>query len=762
MNKNEILLVEDKTARFQRQSLNKIEDYVTYASELPGYESGKSYDFSQMSKYKLVILHNSILIDRGLVNDFPNFAQNSSSCFILFSGSYSIPKIIYNGKVLQIPVNLFYSQDLTSKLRTLDVNDNAMLLHFLNGDNSEMVIAHNWKMLQWMYPEGLPKDIAKHIGEYEIVQEEKDVNEIEDKGNGDQQDDTIKVLALHNNTLPNFQYDETRAYKSKGIEVDNFLVSSDDESEEYDAFISEFLDEYVFGEKQYNLIVLPVSFDRNNSLTSEGVRIACHIRLTPKWKHTRTPILFFSPDRLEELMKFVPCPSIFSTSNIFLSNANLLDDMLNDMPKAAHHSVMRESQYKDFLEKVKIESPANFKTHHSIANEWTLMQWKNMIDWQGNEPTIDEGDFMNRLHTKYMLQSLNCHTEDFPEEEKLPRKIEGISGKTIMLIDDEYDKGWKSILERILAASDANLVCFENFDSALRRDELIGRINQFIGTYRIKVDCYLIDLRLHDDDVEEKDSSLLTGHQVSKHIHGNNRGNQVVILTASNKVWNMKRELSDEYSARYYALKESPEMLLDHEQSKKLHQDFRDDIVKACQQSYIADFQSFVDRHTGINTYIDVLIDLLVLDKSVEKETLIPSMLLAEVATIEKYVVDHYEFSGTWMKIKGGAKLRDLNQTFLFKKDGMTPSNSINVQFPVGTVSEFGNWRFAPTNKNSSLTLIIAYLHYDLGIDVPTCKLFLTARKERNKHIAHNGGAITMNIEDVKTIFIEIIMKITW
>ena len=48
------------------------------------------------------------------------------------------------------------------------------------------------------------------------------------------------------------------------------------------------------------------------------------------------------------------------------------------------------------------------------------------------------------------------------------------------------------------------------------------------------------------------------------------------------------------------------------------------------------------------------------------------------------------------------------------------------------------------------------------GITIPICKLFLAARKERNTHIAHNGGTITMNIENVKTIFNEIIKKIPW
>lgn len=759
MNKNEILLVDDKAARFQRQTPNNIEDYVTYASELPGFEIGRQYDFSQFSKYKLVILHNSILIDRGLVNDFPEFAKSSNSSFILFSGNYSIPNIIYNGKVLQIPVNLFYSQDLALKFQSLDGTDNEMLLHFLYGDNSELAIAHNWKLLHWSYPEGLPKDVAKELAKYKIFQEEREIKDIEDTRDDNRRSGNKKILVLQNNTLPNFRYDGERTYESKGLEIDNFLINSDDESEEYDAFISSFLDEYVFLGKHYNLIVLPVSFDSNNSLTSEGLRIACHIRLTPKWKHTRTPILFFSPDSLEDLMKFVPYPSIFATGNIILSNANHIDDMLNDISKATQHIEMTESQYMDFLHKVKIERPANFKTHHSIANEWTLMQWSNMIDWQDNKPIIDSAKFLQRLHIKYMLQVLNKVTEDFGKSDKVQKKIEGICGKNIMLIDDEYDKGWKSILEKVLTASGANLACFENFDSSLSRDDLVVRINQFIDAYPSKVDCYLIDLRLNDDDVEEKDSSLLTGHRISKHIHGINRGNQVVILTASNKVWNMRRELSDEYGARYYALKESPEMLLNHDQSRKLYQDFCEDIVKACQQSYISDFQLFVDEHSGINTYIDVLIDLLVLDKSVEKTALIPSMLLAEVAAIEKYVVDNFEIRSHFICHLGGTAIRSLNKKIQFYYGSTDSRNPIDLKFSTALTN---SWKFAPSENNSTLTLIIDYLHNDLGITIPICKLFLAARKERNTHIAHNGGTITMNIENVKTIFNEIIKKIPW
>ena len=263
--------------------------------------------------------------------------------------------------------------------------------------------------------------------------------------------------------------------------------------------------------------------------------------------------------------------------------------------------------------------------------------------------------------------------------------------------------------------------------------------------------------------MEETDSSKLSGHRITDHIvndetHGN-RGRQVVILTASNKVWNMRKEI-EECGARYYALKESPEMQLTHEQSKNLFLDFCKDIQMACQQSYIARYQEFIDDNaTTINAYIDVLLSLLVSDRSIEKVKLIPSMLLAEVATIEKYVTGHYELSGGDFKEIGSSLSIPLTSTIQFQYDPTDSRNPINLKFIKTTPA---GWEVAKTAKGSTLTLIIAYLHHIIHRNDSICKLFLTARKERNTHIAHNGGTVSLGIDDVKSIFEEIIMKINW
>ena len=763
--KEKILLVEDKKSRFERQSPPKIEDYVTIMTDLPGYKVGQVYDFTNLDNYKLIILHNSILADKGLSNSFTQYAIKSDSFFILFSGNFSIPQIIYGGKVLKVPVNLFYSNELSNKIQALNEDEDSLMLHFLYGENFRKAIAHNEKQRRWLTPEKSQEKGAQCIeGKvFSGKQDEKTKEEQENAQNDNQIKNRIKVLVLQNDTLPSLPEDSNKIFENRCIDVENVNVKPDDENKDYDTFLSEFLGEYVFNGDSYDLIVMSVSFDNDNSLNCEGIRIACHIRLTQQWNNTHTPILFFTSDSLEELLPFAPYPSIFATSHIYLSKANNLTDMAEEMIVANKKGKMSDAQYYDFLSKVKIDRPSNHKTHHSIANEWTLMQWFNMIDWKGNRPEIENSDFLNRLHTKYMIQTLKCHPKDYATSDKLPMKINGIDNKTIMLIDDEYNKGWKAILSRIINASNAHLVCFEDFNKTLSRDDQINKINNFIDAYHNPIDCYIIDLRLHDEDVEETDSSKLSGHRITDHIvndetHGN-RGRQVVILTASNKVWNMRKEI-EECGARYYALKESPEMQLTHEQSKNLFLDFCKDIQMACQQSYIARYQKFIhDNATTINAYIDVLLSLLVSDRSIEKVKLIPSMLLAEVATIEKYVTGHYELSGGDFKEIGSSLSIPLTSTIQFQYDPTDSRNPINLKFIKTTPA---GWEVAKTAKGSTLTLIIAYLHHIIHRNDSICKLFLTARKERNTHIAHNGGTVSLGIDDVKSIFEEIIMKINW
>ncbi|MDZ7720323.1 MAG: hypothetical protein U5K72_16020 [Balneolaceae bacterium] len=53
-------------------------------------------------------------------------------------------------------------------------------------------------------------------------------------------------------------------------------------------------------------------------------------------------------------------------------------------------------------------------------------------------------------------------------------------------------------------------------------------------------DLFLVDLRLKGDLEENLNTTKLSGSKIAKKIKTKNKGNQVVVFTASNKAWNMK------------------------------------------------------------------------------------------------------------------------------------------------------------------------------------------------------------------------------
>src|SRR5690606_17315684 len=95
-----------------------------------------------------------------------------------------------------------------------------------------------------------------------------------------------------------------------------------------------------------------------------------------------------------------------------------------------------------------------------------------------------------------------------------------------------------------------------------------------------KFDLYLVDLRLNgleeDENLKTKEFS---GMKVLQKIKSLNEGNQVIIFTASNKVWNLK-SLLDAGADGYY-MKESPEYNFSRVISEQNYKDFKEN-VKAC------------------------------------------------------------------------------------------------------------------------------------------------------------------------------------
>ena len=103
-----------------------------------------------------------------------------------------------------------------------------------------------------------------------------------------------------------------------------------------------------------------------------------------------------------------------------------------------------------------------------------MFRWCDMLKWPEDIPQIADSGLEGSLYFKFLVARFGEH-DKFSKKNKYDIKIEGIEGKTILYIDDEYDKGWESILRTIFDYSKANFLCFKGFDKKISCADLIER-----------------------------------------------------------------------------------------------------------------------------------------------------------------------------------------------------------------------------------------------------------------------------------------------
>ena len=280
---------------------------------------------------------------------------------------------------------------------------------------------------------------------------------------------------------------------------------------------------------QYDLIVIPSSLSIENYIEFTGLRVALHIRLTPEFRHTRAPILFISKETPIQIGKLIALANLFFTKGIFHSSNQASKKLFNEINKLKKSGlkILSESDYNNFLEKIKIEPPPNFDNRHSVANEYTIHSWSKAIGLKNEKIEKELG---SRLYFKYqdsINQNNQVETINIGEiDSKLETKV--------LLIDDEAEKGWGQFYKKLLG-NDKLIV--PEIDYNAGSEKIKDDVIKLIKTE--KPHLVLLDLRLSDEDTSK--SSSLTGVQIIKELDNCkdiNRGTRVVITSASNKIWN--------------------------------------------------------------------------------------------------------------------------------------------------------------------------------------------------------------------------------
>ena len=309
-----------------------------------------------------------------------------------------------------------------------------------------------------------------------------------------------------------------------------------------------------------------------------------------------------------------------------------------------------------------------------------------------------------------------------------------------------------------------DFVAFEDFEEGLDKPELINKIESFIDS--CNADCYILDLRLHDSDFDNDISNdELTGHEIARYIKRKNIANQIVIFTASNKVWNLKEELH-KIGASGYVIKESPELVYDRNQTYRNFQDFQKEILHACRQSYIKEYVT-ATKDLGYST-LNSFVNLLLIDKTESKSDVLSALVLELMVFLEDFVMRNFEIrDGDNLYLKESSEqIANIGKRIRFhqvveNKDKYFEkvSCSDNVQ----KLDDYYNYEAKSKDKDGNtfvLTMTIAVLYFFYRFPNDLINLFLHAKNQRNRNIAHNGNKVDMTIKDVKRIFEEIIEPI--
>ncbi len=328
---------------------------------------------------------------------------------------------------------------------------------------------------------------------------------------------------------------------------------------------------------EYSCIFIPFSLSENNYVEFLGLRFACHIRLTAEFHNLNTPIVFYGYETTFEINKLSTPGSILFSKGIYTTDKISIQDFEAQIAFILENPIQIEPQTftKLFLERLHVKPAGNYATHHSIANEWAIYRWAKALQLETENIQRIESSIGSNLYYKY----LKCK---YPITEVVDanRRIILERGR-ILYIDDEVNKGWDAIFRQICSNITYNSIGsdFKEMTSCTIIDSASQKVQEF------NPDVVILDYRLHDDDFENTNPQEITGYKILKGIKEINEGIQVIILSATNKIWNLM-ELQ-KAGADGFILKESPELSIDRDFSKNTFTNTYRTINEALAKKYL-------------------------------------------------------------------------------------------------------------------------------------------------------------------------------
>jgi CheY-like chemotaxis protein len=319
----------------------------------------------------------------------------------------------------------------------------------------------------------------------------------------------------------------------------------------------------------------------------KAIQIALHVRLSLNELSNKTliPILFISLATLNKVMA-----DSGEWSHLFATKGTTFTSYANAKAEVAVIEGLKYDEYRTkFLNIINVR-PDETIGRHSLANQWGayVMDKAAKANAVANHPELQKAKislyFKFVAAHNYEYQYLNPNIKKPVGSINLggPDRIVA-TNKKILLIDDEADKGWETVLRAVFKTSqpgDFQVINrkISDFNSlSIEEKELIESGN---------FDLFLVDLRLNGVAEETlSNPNEFSGTKILKKIKELNKGNQVIMFTASNKAWNMK-SLLDAGADGYY-IKESPEYNFPAKFSEENYSNFKNEVNSSFELSFL-------------------------------------------------------------------------------------------------------------------------------------------------------------------------------
>ena len=386
------------------------------------------------------------------------------------------------------------------------------------------------------------------------------------------------------------------------IEINDVEIVSFDRSQDFLSKLKESAEDII--------LLIPTILDPFNACSYDGVDYAlrCYFHFVETRQSNFGIVLLGIEEESAfwhhcEYAQILKCPHISYIKN----NIYAIKEYLNKAGSTTFNIDWQDCI--EQLKKINIKQPASYKTHHSITNEWSIYRWSKYLGIKNIEIEKEIEDFLYFNYLKAI----------YPETPIDSKQILSLGKGKILLIDDEVGKGWHNFFKSLCNKNSG--VEFDSTGStfkSLSQEEIIYSVEKKVKDFN--PDVVVLDLRLHDDDFDIKDPLQLTGAKIFELIKTINKGIQIVIFSASNKVWNYLPFASDGV-----ILKESPELSIKNNYTQECIKNLRNTLTNCIKRQYLREiypkfekvkillkqYNFFGDKTDVILGNIDVAFDLL-------------------------------------------------------------------------------------------------------------------------------------------------------